>query len=54
MKIPLGDMYWGDDEMIEILQTKGTDLYLYDEKSNDIEEEIIKINPRGNIIFAMI
>lgn len=51
VKILSRDMSWVDDEMLGILQTKGADLYLYVEKSNEIVEKIRKMNPEGNIIF---
>lgn len=51
VKILSRDLSWVDDNIIDSLTKKKSDLYLYVEKENDITEKIKSLSPDCNIIF---
>ena len=51
VKIFSRDLSWVDDEMIGILQSKGSDLYIYVEKKNETVNRIHMINPQMHCFY---
>lgn len=51
VKILSRDLSWVDEEVLGIMQAKGSDLYLYVEEENEKVKKIRANNPEGNYYF---